>query len=297
MKVPLLIVTLAVATAFTAVAEPPSDLPKTRAEAEKLASGLHYQQGTITLGDNLATVTLPSDLRFLNGHDAGIVLTKIWRNPPQPDPLGMLVPAGADLLRDAWAVMITYEQDGYVKDDDAATINYDDLLKKMQKAVADSNDARKKRGYPTAELIGWAAPPRYDKATHKLYWAKNLKVESARENTLNYNIRVLGRRGVLVLNAIAAMDQLPEIERNAPTILGAVDFNPGNRYTDFDAGAGDKIATYGIATLIAGGIAAKVGLFKSLWIAIIAAKKFIVIGVAAVVAWFRKLFGKKQPTG
>ena len=27
------------------------------------------------------------------------------------------------------------------------------------------------------ELVGWAAPPRYDKATHKLYWAKELKVD------------------------------------------------------------------------------------------------------------------------
>jgi uncharacterized membrane-anchored protein len=79
--------------------------------------------------------------------------------------------------------------------------------------------------------------------------------------------------------------------------LAAVDFNPGNRYTDFDAGKGDKVATYGIAALIAGGIAAKAGLFKTLWLALLAGKKFIIIAVVAIGAWFRKLFGKKDPVG
>src|SRR5262249_21235822 len=105
---------------------------------------------------------------------------------------------------------------------------------------------------------------------------------------------VLGRRGVLVLNAIAAMEQLPDVETNTPKILSAVDFNPGNRYTDFNAGSGDKIATYGLAALIAGGVAAKVGLFKGIWLAILAGKKLIIVGIAAIGAWFRKLFGKKQ---
>jgi uncharacterized membrane-anchored protein len=295
MKVPLYGLSFVLAAALVSGAQPPNDLPKTRAEAQKLISTLKFQQGTITLGNNLATVTLPSDLRFLDGHDAGVVITKLWRNPPHPDPLGMLVPANADLLGDSWGVIITYENDGYVKDDDAAKINYDDLLKQMQKSVAQSNEARQKQGYPKLELVGWAAPPRYDKPAHKLYWAKNLRFESATENSLNYNIRMLGRRGVLVLNVVASMNQLPDIERNAPKILSAIDFNPGNRYTDFDAGAGDKVATYGIAALIAGGVAAKVGLFKGLWLAILAGKKLIIIGVAAVAAWFRKLFRKKQP--
>src|SRR5205814_4303057 len=122
------------------------------------------------------------------------------------------------------------------------------------------------QGYAAMELIGWAAPPRYDKAAHKLYWAKELKFSGETGNTLNYNIRVLGRRGVLVLNAVAAMLQLPEIEKNTPKILAAIDFNPGNRYADFSEASGDKVASYGIAALVAGGVAAKLGLFKGLWI-------------------------------
>src|SRR5205823_5489518 len=114
------------------------------------------------------------------------------------------------------------------------------------------------------------------------------------ENTLNYNIRILGRRGGLVLNSVAGMSQLPEIERNTPAILSAVQFNSGNRYADFNPASGDKVATYGIAALVAGGVAAaKLGFFKGLWVLILGAKKFVIIGIAAVATWFRKLFAKR----
>jgi uncharacterized membrane-anchored protein len=195
------------------------------------------------------------------------------------------------LSPDSWAVIITYEEEGYVKDKDAEKIDYTDLLKQMQKDTRAANTERHKQGYPAIELVGWAAPPHYDKAVHKLFWAKQLKFGGT-EDTLNYNIRILGRRGVLVLNAVAAMPQLPEIERNAPKILAAIDFNPGNRYADFSEASGDKVASYGIAALVAGGVAAKLGLFKGLWVLLLGAKKFVIIGVVALTAFLRKLFGK-----
>jgi uncharacterized membrane-anchored protein len=110
---------------------------------------------------------------------------------------------------------------------------------------------------------------------------------------LNYNIRMLGRHGVLELNAIAAIDQLPEIEQQTPQILGMVDFKEGHRYADFDPKI-DKVATFGIAALVAGGlIGAKLGFFKLFWVFLIAAKKFIIIGVIAAVAFFKKLLKRE----
>jgi hypothetical protein len=47
---------------------------------------------------------------------------------------------------------------------------------------------------------------------------------------------------------------------------------------------------------VAGGVAAKLGFFKGLWVLILGAKKFVIIGIAAVAAWFRKLFAKKSMT-
>ena len=263
----------------------------------QLVKNLKYQQGSIDLRGGLATLTVPKEFNFLGPDDAETVLVKLWGNPPSDEkPLGLLIPAGmTPLSTNCWVVTIDYNEDGFVKDDDASKINYDDLLAKMRKGVAASNQERKKEGYPTVELLGWAAPPHYDAATHKLYWAKKLKFEGEEADTLNYSIRMLGRKGVLELNAIASVDQFTEIDAQTPQILGMVDFKEGSRYADFDPKV-DKVAKYGIATLVAGGalaLAAKAGFFKVILVALLAAKKFIIIGVIALVAIVKKFFKRE----
>ena len=114
--------------------------------------------------------------------------------------------------------------------------------------------------------------------------------------TLNYNIRVLGRRGVLVLNAVAEMDQLDQIKSAMSQVMGFVEFTDGHRYADFVPGS-DKVAEYGIAALIAGGVAAKAGLFKVLLAALIGLKKLLAVALAAGAAFFRKLMGRKKTGG
>jgi uncharacterized membrane-anchored protein len=265
-------------------------------QIKQLAQSLHYRQGQIKIQDGLAMLDVPTNFNYLDAQDAKTVLVKFWGNPPAlaEKTLGLLIPAGMNpLKRGCWVVTISYVNDGYVKDGDANKINYDDLMKQMQKDADENNKARKEKGYPTVQLIGWATPPHYDAATHKLYWAKEVKFEDQDENTLNYDIRILGRRGVLVLTAVSSMDQLPEIEKETPGILGMVDFNQGNRYADFDPKI-DKVATYGIAALVAGGIAAKLGLFKLLLAGLLAAKKFVIIAFVAIAAWFKRIFGRQK---
>ena len=268
----------------------------TIAQIQQMAKNLKYQQGKISIQGGLATLDVPTNFCYLDAKDTKTVLVDFWGNPPAQieGTLGMLIPTALSPLDpDCWAVTISYSDSGYVKDSDAGKINYDDLLKQMQKAVHENNKTREEKGYPDIELVGWAAPPRYDANTHKLYWAKELSFQGQPENTLNYDIRILGRRGVLELDAVAPMHELHDIEQQTPDILGMVDFDQGNRYADFDPKV-DKVATFGIAALIAGGVAAKLGLFKLIWVFILAAKKFIIIGLAAIAAWFKKIFGKKQ---
>jgi uncharacterized membrane-anchored protein len=202
----------------------------------------------------------------------------------------MIFPSGMRSVgKDTWGIVITYSDDGYIKDSDADSINYDKLLKQMQQRSKAINEERSKNGFATVELVGWATRPRYDKQSHKMYWAKELKFADSEANTLNYNIRVLGRSGVLNLNVVASMDALSRIEESAPEIVGLVNFTEGNRYADFNKST-DKVAAYGLAALVAGGIAAKAGFFKVILVALLAAKKFVVIGVIALVAMFKRLF-------
>jgi uncharacterized membrane-anchored protein len=218
-KIAGLIVLGWIALVFTAGAQ---DNQLTDAQIQQLAKNLKYQQGKIKIQDGLATIDVSTNFYYLNAEDAKTVLVKFWGNPPAQaeDALGMLMPSNLTPLDPGcWAVVISYSKDGYVKDDDASKINYDDLLKKMQTGTHENNKARTDKGYPAMELVGWATPPHYDAATHKLYWATEYKIDGADEHTLNYDIRILGRRGILVLTAIAGMSQLPEVEKGTPDIL------------------------------------------------------------------------------
>lgn len=272
----------------------PEDNPRMK-ELKSVVDGLKYQKGEVDLKGGLAHLRLPENLRFLGPNDAEKVIVDIWGNPPGGEkPLGLIIPDGMSPIDDnAWAVIVQYEEDGYVKDDEAAKINYTELLATMKKDVKKANEVRAKEGYSTVELIGWATPPHYDAQAKKLYWAKELKFGGADESTLNYNIRILGRRGVLVLNAVANISQLAEIEQASPAILSAVEFKEGHRYADFNAST-DKVASYGIAALVAGGVLAKTGFFKMILAALIAGKKFVIIAVVAVAGFLKKLFGKKE---
>ncbi len=267
---------------------------KILAKLKQIESKLNYQKGEIHLKGDLAKLNVPEQFRFLGPDDAETVITKFWGNPESEKPLGMLLPANVSAFDEqCWGVIITYSEDGYVKDSDADKIDYTKLLKEMKESAKDSNEERHKAGYPEIELIGWATPPRYDKTTHKMYWAKELRFADSKEHTLNYNIRVLGRRGVLVLNAVASMTDLKMIEEHTPEIVAMVDFKEGNRYADFD-GKTDKVAAYGLAALVAGGVAAKAGFFKMLWVGLLAAKKLIIVGVVAIGAFIKKIFSKGE---
>jgi uncharacterized membrane-anchored protein len=266
-----------------------------RTTAEEFEAKLGYQTGEVTLKDGLATIRMPNSFRFLGPEGSRRLLTEGWGNPPEAadEVLGMLIPTSASPLSDeGWGIVITYDEDGYVNDSDAADINYDKLLEQMQEETVAANEARSDEGFEPVALVGWAEPPSYDAAAHKLYWAKDLVFGTSSDHTLNYNIRILGRRGVLVLNAVASMSQLGAIKSETKNLLTAVDFNEGHRYTEFLPGK-DRAATYGIAGLIVGATAAKAGLFKALWIGILAFKKVIIgAGVALAVA-LRKLFVRK----
>ena len=285
---------LSVAALGTVRAQTPQGPPSTPEEFE---AKLGYQTGTVTIENGLATIRMPVSFRFLGPEGSRRLLVDAWGNPPGAADrvLGMLIPTGASPLSDnGWGIVITYDEDGYVNDDDAASINYDKLLQQMQEDTTAANQSRAEEGFEAVKLVGWAEPPSYDAASHKLYWAKDLVFGSNGDHTLNYNIRILGRRGVLVLNAVADMKQLAAIKSETKNVLSAVEFNEGHRYADFLPGK-DKAAAYGLAGLIVGATAAKAGFFKVLWLGILAFKKVIFVGLVALAAALKRFFVRKPP--
>ena len=289
----LILATLALPLAALATPKPPRTAADSAARRtfliDSLNNSLHYQQGHITLPGGISELDVPNGFRYLDSAQSRTVLTRYWHNPDGTS-LGMLFPAKLNPLdENAWAYVIEYDPSGHVKDDDADDINYDDLLKEMRDDMADANKARTAAGYEPVALVGWASSPFYDKATHTLHWAKTLKFGDSPNNTLNYNVRVLGRKGVLVLNAVGSAQQLGDIKASIPGLLSAVSFAKGQQYTDFNAGL-DEVAAYGIGGLIAGKVLAKVGLFAVIL-------KFWKLGLLALSgAWagIKRFFGGKK---
>jgi uncharacterized membrane-anchored protein len=261
--------------------------------AKKIWDSLDRQTGDITLPGGVATLKVPDNFYYLNPDDAETVLVDVWGNVPGAgkETLGILFPTNKTPFDDgSWGVTIEYEEDGYVSDENADTLDYDDLLSQMKEDTSVSSKQRVQQGYEPIELIGWASEPFYDKASHKLHWAKEIKFGDQEVNTLNYNIRILGRKGVLVLNFIAGMDQKAEIDSNIDTVLALAEFNQGSRYSDFDPDI-DKVAAYGIGALVAGKVIAKTGLIAA---GLIFLKKFGIFIVIAVGGLFSKLFKRQK---
>lgn len=264
-------------------------------QAEFLAS-LGYRDGVIAVPEANATLRLTEGFRYLGKADARRVLEDWWNNPADDTVLGMLVPTADGLDSDhAWVVVLTWSGEGYVPDEDAADYDYDELLELMQEETRDNNSYLAEAGYPTVELVGWAQAPRYDAVNKRLHWAKHLQFEGSEGGTLNYDIRVLGRRGYLSMNAVAAMDDLGRVNAGMADVLGMASFDEGQRYADYVEG--DHTAAYGLAALIGGGLAAKTGLLAKVGLLLAKFWKLLVFGGIGLAALIGKLRGARKAEG
>lgn len=275
---------------FMAVSVARAEKDSTEILIQQIESSLKYETGTIKLAQGNGTLVVPKGFRFLNQEQARYVLEELWGNPASTDVIGLLVPEGRGVLADnSWVFSVSYDGMGYVEDKDARTINYDDLLKDLKKEQEAENVQRVKENYPPITIIGWASKPYYDEQTHTLHWARELNFGGDSGNTLNYNLRVLGRKGMYLLNAISRMDEFNEVKPTVEGVIGSVTFASGETYKDFDSKT-DNVAAYTVGGLVAGKVLAKAGFFALL------AKfgKFIMIGLVGLGAFLFKRFRKKK---
>ena len=273
-------------------------IARQRAATEQLLKELDRQTGTIPIQAAKADLNLGDQYYFVGPEQSRTILVDIWRNPPASanGVLGMVFPKGKSFIDDTWSAVITYEGTGYVSDDDAKTIDYEEMLANMKASdEAQAADIRA-QGYPAGILQRWAQAPTYDAGRHSLVWARDIKFDDTPEDTLNYDIRLLGREGVLSMNILASMSQLDDVRQAAKTFASVGSFHTGARYADYNAST-DKKAEYGLAGLVAAGGAAAVA--KKVGLLAILAKfgKFLLIGLLALFAGFRNfiggLFGRK----
>jgi uncharacterized membrane-anchored protein len=127
------------------------------------------------------------------------------------------------------------------------------------------------------------------------------KREGTNEDSLNYEARCLGRRGLLSLNAIGSMSEFTQIKGAMDGVIAQAQFAEGERYSDFNE-ATDHVAEYTVLGLVAAGTFAKIAAKGGLLLLIAKFGKFLIF--PAIFFWkyikggaqwvWRKIRGEKK---
>ena len=285
--VAVVLATLALPASAPAQPAPTAQSEEARQNELDAAYRASEQAGTagpadITLIDQ-AVFKLPDDYFFIPKAEGARVLRALGNAVSESDPtfVGLVVGTKAS---DQWIVVTRFIKEGYIKDDDAKEWNADELLQNLKDGTAESNKDRVARGFPELEVLGWVEKPTYDSTTHRLVWsllANQKGAPDSEEKSINYNTYALGRDGYFSLNLLTSSSQVDADKSVAHELLAALSYNTGKGYEDFNA-ATDHIAEYGIAALVGGVVAKKLGLLAL--IGVFVAKFAKVIGVAVLAA-------------
>lgn len=254
----------------------------------EFAAALRDAQATQTSGPSRIMLAGEAVLQLPAGHvfvpmPAAARLIKAMGNTPDPHLVGLIFPGHED----NWMMAIQYENTGHIREDDARDWNVDDLLRSVRAGTERGNEERRRLGLPEIEVLGWAEKPHYDEATHRLVWAVAARDKGSpnADEGANYNTYALGRDGYFKLNLVTDLKDLPTQKPAADAIFASLEYLDGKKYTDFNP-ATDPVADFGIASLVAGIAAKKLGAatLALQWGA--HHKKLILLGVLVVLGGF-----------
>lgn len=260
--------------------------------AQLVAQGLEVDwqagPGTMQLGDGVASLRLPEGYVFAGPRDTE-ELMRAMGNPPTGAEAGLVAPIDENK---EWFIVFEYFPVGYVKDDDHGEIDAAALLESITRATDAANREREDMGELPLYVRGWFVEPHYDAQTHNLVWALEAQEEGELDRVVNYNVRVLGRKGYMSATLVTGKAQAAAEKAEIDRLLARFSYNEGNRYADFLPG--DKVAKVGLAALVAGGAgvaAAKLGFFAVLAKFFGKAWKLLVLGVVAVGGVVKRFLG------
>jgi len=245
----------------------------------------------VPLGDQ-AVFHMADDLFFIPKTEA-TTLMKAWGNQVDPSFYGLIAPKDNN---QPWIVSVKYIREGYVKDEDAASWDKDEMLESFKQGTLEHNKELLEMGMPGLIVTGWVEEPAYDKANHRLVWslaADEIGAPADAPATINYNTYALGREGYFEINLLTSDQTIATDKAYAQEILTSVQYNDGKRYEDYTAG--DNVAAYGLMALVGGGLVAKkLGLIAVVGLFLAKFAKLLIIGGVVALGGVAKIFGGRK---
>ena len=253
-------------------------------EAEKQWRSIDWKEaGTDAQLGTEAHIKIPEGYMF-TGRKGTQTLMQLYGNLLTQWEQGYIEPVAED---ENWFVVFEYENAGHVKDDEKGDLDADSIMETFKENDKGANEERKRMGMPALNTVGWLVPPYYSEQTHNLEWA--LLLESEGEQNVNYNIRLLGREGIMHVTVVTGTEEFEEVKTKIPALLEGFAFNPGRTYAEYQKG--DKLADYGLMAMLGVGAVGAIGIFGKFGKVIFAA---IAAAAVGAISFVKKLFGRKN---
>jgi len=206
----------------------------------------------VDVGNNLAQLDLGEAYAY-TGADTTQQIMEMMGNVTSGTEVGMLIPTAEE---ESWFIIFEHDAIGYVPDDEKDDLDATAILDSIREGTEAANEYRIEQGIAPLNVIGWHTKPFYDTQTNNLVWSvlAESEDETGTEQSVNHNIRILGRTGYMSAVLVADPTELDQLIPETEAILANFSYKPGKKYADYIQG--DKLAEYGLTALVAGGVGA-----------------------------------------
>ncbi len=259
--------------------------PQLKSAIKKIEQTIITNPGLVPLG-SLATLNLQPGTCFVPPASTREFMMALG-NTFSGEVLGMIIAGSQGEWNLDIMIVLESSPSGHILDSDANKLDAPAILATIRSSTEAANVERKKNNQGEMKVLGWDESPFYDQAKRLLVWSIN--ATDSNMPSINYNQNLLGRDTLLRMVALGSVDNA-KLKNFAKRAASNVTYNPGKRYEDYQAGT-DKVAEYGLAALIAGIAAKKLGFLALLLAFFLKGWKIILLVLVFFGGTIYKLFG------
>jgi uncharacterized membrane-anchored protein len=191
------------------------------------APAIHWQFGPRTLIlSGLGALPLPNGMVSADRSETRRFL-EATGNPPVGDEIAIVAPANVD-----WFLVFSFdpfEKLGMT----VAKPSVAEIVAALKQGNSETNQARRKAGRETLDLLGWREKPSYDPKTFRLAWSVDTQESGGRHNTNRFWL-LLTRRGVLTIELVTEEPRYAAARQSAGNLLQNLGISEQETYDNPD---------------------------------------------------------------